>query len=78
MDDPFGKLTVFNQLEKVLSYEDPLTCYVWILATGFWNDAGVWVDGAVWIDGPPAAQSVAGVVSYDVAVVTGKRVVSYE
>jgi hypothetical protein len=53
MDDPFGKLAIFNQLEKVLAYEDPLTSYVWILATGFWNDAVVWVDGDVWIDAPP-------------------------
>lgn len=22
----------------------------WILATGFWNDAGVWEDTAVWLD----------------------------
>ena len=22
----------------------------WILATGFWNDAGLWVDSAIWID----------------------------
>lgn len=22
----------------------------WILATGFWNDAGIWEDTATWID----------------------------
>ena len=26
------------------------TLFVWILATGFWNDQGTWIDTETWID----------------------------
>jgi hypothetical protein len=38
MDQPFDKPT--SPLEKILSYQDPLTCNVWILQGGLWNDLG--------------------------------------
>ena len=36
--------------ERILNQYKNSEAVVWILATGFWNDAGSWEDGNVWID----------------------------
>ena len=43
---------VNNLTDAILSDINTIfdTLPLWILYTGFWNDAGLWVDTAVWID----------------------------
>ena len=56
LDNAFNDAGLFDtdrSYRRILQFRfmiDEKTTDVWILATGFWNDAGKWDDSSLWID----------------------------